>query len=296
MSPVKIKPIDTSSVKLDVTYAYNVEKAIWREFNLNDGKSPTDRQNRVTLSNYALQVIVPAFSDESDDIALIGTGIGTHDPIFTKDVLGARSNQLLRSIQHKLVTRVILPSLHFLHAGNLVTYNNRGDAEPICPNAEYVIPEAEWEAAMGDHPFHVAAYREVRYDLKMLRKLGARITLVDDGEASVGPGITMIRSGGVTPANSSVVIACGSEKLLVSPLLFPTPYHIDPSVQLGFSMHPYHAYDEKMRLLHKAESERLCLFFPMDPQRRAVYVDRDQTGNFVGTPCDILSQLDPLIG
>ena len=295
MPRVHIKPIDTSNIKLDVTYAYNVEKAIWRDFNLNDGKSPTDRQNRVTMSNFALQVNVPGIEEGSYDITLIGTGVGMHDPIFTRDVLGAKSNQLMRSLQPKLVNRVILPSLHFLHAGNLISYNNRGDAEPICPNAEFIIPRTEWETAMGSHPFHQAAFREIRADLKMLEKLGAEITLVDDDVADVGPGIKMERCGGVTPANSTVIISCGSEKIMVSPLLFPTPFHIDPSVQFGFSQNPLLAYDQKTRLLEKAESERLSLFFPMDPQRRAVYIDRDHTGNFIGTECDILSQLDPLL-
>ena len=105
MSPVQIKTIDTSSIKLDVTYAYNVEKAIWRDFNLNDGKSPTDRQNRVTMANYALQVNTPAIEEDEYDITVIGTGIGMHDPIFTREVLGAKSNQLLRTLQPKLVTR-----------------------------------------------------------------------------------------------------------------------------------------------------------------------------------------------
>ena len=295
MPRVQIKPIDTSNVKLDVTYAYNVEKSIWREFNLNDGKSPTDRQNRVTMSNYALQVNVPSFEEGEYDISLMGTGVGMNDPIFTREVLGAKSNQLLRSLQPKLVNRVILPSLHFLHAGNLISYNNRGDAEPICPNAEFVIPREEWNAAMGSHPFVQTAYREIRTDLKMLERLEANINLVDDEDAEVAPGIRMERCGGVTPANSTVIVSCGSEKLMVSPLLFPTPFHLDPSVQFGFSQNPLHAFDEKLRLLEKAASERLCLFFPMDPQRRAVYIDRDRTGQFMGMECDILSQLDPLL-
>ena len=295
MPRVQVKPIDTSNIKLDVTYAYNVEKSIWRNFNLNDGKSPTDRQNRVTMANYAVQVKVPGMEDDEYDISLIGTGIGMRDPIFTREVLGAKSNQLMRTIQPKQVTRVILPSLHFLHAGNLVAYNNRGDAEPICPNAEFIIPRTEWETAMGNHPFHAGAYRDVRADLKMLEKLGAHITLVDDDESDVGPGIKMERSGGVTPANSTVIISCGSEKLMVSPLLFPTPFHIDPNVQFGFSMAPLEAFDEKVRLLAKADQERHCLFFPMDPLRRAIYVDRDRAGNFIGQECDILSQLDPLM-
>ena len=295
MPRVQVKPIDTSNIKLDVTYAYNVEKSLWRDFNLNDGKSPTDRQNRVTLSNFALQVNVPTFEDGEYDISLVGTGVGMHDPIFTRDVLGAKSNQLMRSLQPKLVNRVILPSLHFLHAGNLISYNNRGDAEPICPNAEFIVPRLEWETAMGSHPFHQTAYREIRTDLKMLEKLEAKITLVDDDVTEVGPGIQMELCGGVTPANSTIIVACGSEKLMVSPLLFPTPFHIDPNVQFGFGMNPLQAYDEKTRLLEKAESERLCLFFPMDPQRRAVYVDRDRQGGFIGTECDILSQLDPLL-
>ncbi len=293
MARVQIKPIDTSTVKLDVTYAYNVEKAIWRDFNLNDGKSPTDRQNRVTFGNYAVQVNVPTVEDGVYDISLIGTGIGMHDPIFTREVLGAKANQLLRTLSAKLVNRVILPSLHFLHAGYLVSYNNRGDAEPVCPNAEYIIPRQEWETAMGDHPFHQAPYREVRADLKMLQKLEANITLVDDLEAEVGPGITMEHCGGVTPANSTVTIACGSEKIMVSPLLFPTPFHVDPGVQFGFSMNQELAYDQKRRLLDNAERERHCIFFSMDPLRRAVYIDRDSNGNQVGIPCDILSQHDP---
>ncbi len=294
MPRVQIKPIDTSSVKLDVTYAYNVEKSIWRDFNLNDGKSPTDRQNRVTLSNYAMLINVPMFHEDEYDVSLIGTGVGMRDPIFTRDVLGAKSNQLMRTLQPKLVNRVLLPSLHFLHAGNLISYNNRGDAEPICPNAEYIIPRAEWETALSSHPFHQAAYREIRVDLKMMEKLGAQIRLVDD-DVEVGPGIRMERSGGVTPANSTIFISCGSEKLMVSPLLFPTPFHLDPSVQLGFGMNSLQAYDEKKRLLERAADGGMCVFFPMDPQRRAVYIDRDRSGSFVGIETDIISQLDPLL-
>jgi glyoxylase-like metal-dependent hydrolase (beta-lactamase superfamily II) len=296
MPPVTIRPIETSAIKLDVTYAYNVEKEIWKDFNLTDSKSSVDRQNRATMSNYALQVNVPTLVEKESDVTLIGTGVSMRDPIFSKEVLGAKSNQLTKTLQPKLVKRVVLPSLHFLHAGNLVSYNNRGDAEPICPNAEFVIPAGEWEAAMSGHAFHVAAYREVRSDLRLLEKLGARITLVDDAEEEVGPGLTLIRSGGVTPANSSVVISCGSEKIMVSPLLFPTPFHIDPSVQFGFGMHPFLAFEEKTRLLEKAEREGLCLFFPMDPRRRAVYINRDSNGNLVGTECDVLARLNPLIG
>lgn len=293
MPRVHIQPVDTSAIKLDVTYAYNVEKSIWREFNLNDGKSPTDRQNRVTMANHALEVKVPTIEDGEYDITIIGTGVGVNDPIFTREVLGVKSNQLTRAISPKLVNRVVLPSLHFLHAGNLISFNNRGDAEPICPNAEYIIPRKEWETAMGNHPFHVAAYRGVRADLKMLQKLDARITLVDDTEADIAPGIKMEQCGGVTPANSTVIISCGSESVMVEPLLFPTPFHIDPSVQFGFGMNQALAFDEKLRLLDKAEQERLSIFFPMDPLRRAVYIDRDRKGNRVGTPCDILSQLEP---
>ena len=295
MSRVQIKPIDTSSIKLDVTHTYNVEKFIWREFNLNDGKSPTDRQNRVTLSNYAMQVNVPTFQDDEYDISLIGTGVGMRDPIFTRETLGAKSNQLLRTLQPKHVNRVILPSLHFLHAGNLISYNNRGDAEPICPNAEFIVPRMEWETAMSSHPFHQAAYREVQFDLKMLEKLGAEVRLVDDDE-EVGPGIRMERSGGVTPANSTVFISCGSETLVTSPLLFPTPFHLDPSVQFGFGMNSLQTFDQKTRLLEKAADGGMCIFFPMDPQRRTVYIDRDRSGSFVGIETDIISKLDPLLG
>ena len=295
MSPVTIKTIDTSSVKLDVSHAYNVDKAIWRDFNLNDGKSPTDRQNRVTMANYALQVNVPTLVKDEYDISLIGTGVSTRDLMFSREILGVRSNQLTRTLQPKSVTRVILLSLHFLHAGNLISYNNRGDAEPICPNAEYVVPREEWEAAMSNDPYLTLAYRDVRHDLKMLQELDARIRLVDDEEIEVSQNMTLIRSGGVTPANSTIIISCGSEKIMASPLLFATPYHMNPGVQFGFSMNQYQAFKEKNRLLEKAEREGLCLFFPMDPQRRVAYINRDKSGRFVGTPCDILSQIDPLI-
>ena len=66
-------------------------------------------------------------------------------------------------------------------------------------------------------------------------------------------------------------------------------------MQFGFSMAQRESYNEKTRLLEKAEQERQCIFFPMDPLRRTVYIDRDRTGNFVGQECDILSQLDPLL-
>lgn len=295
MARVQTRAIDTGTLKLDVTYAYNVEKRQWIKFVHPGSKSPTDRQNRVPFSNCALQVNVPTSVTDVYDITLIGTGLDTNDPIFTREILGAKNNQLLRSLPHKTVNRVLLPSLHFLHAGGLIVYNNRGDAEPICPNAEYIIPRGEWDAAMGNNRYHQNSYREVRQNLKKLEKLGVPITLVDDIEAEVGPGIVMECHGGVTPANSTVSINCGSEKLVVSPLLFPSQFHIDPFVQFGFSEHQSKAYEAKYNLLERAERERSTLFFAMDPLRTAVYIDRDRDGNFVGTPSDILSQHDPFV-
>ena len=291
MSRVLLKPIDTGSVKLDVYDTYGVGKPTWRDFNLNDGKSVTDRQNRVSLTNYGYMITQPGAQNEDDRVTLIDTGISTtRDPVFTQGISGTKNNQLSKSVPLKSVDRVILTSLHYLRAGHLVVHNTRGDAEPVCPNADYVTPKSEWDAAMGYDQFHREMYPGVRVNLKMLEKLATPVKLVDEREVDLGFGISMEISRGVTIANATVYVALGSEKVMISPLLFPTPFHLYPSVQFGFGMSRFEAYNEKMRLLEKAEQERLCIVLPMDPQQRAYYIERDRTGTLAPVPCDILEQ------
>ena len=296
MKSVRIEIVDTSSLKLDVALAFGgVPKSIWSGFGLTDSKSTVDRQNRSTLGNYSIQIDVLRLDGEYET-TIVGTGVDTHhEPQFTRETYNVKWNRLLDNIRGRAkdVNRVVLPSLHTMHGSYLINYSTRGRPEPICPDAEFVIPEAEWDAAHATSLFSQTAYRTVDYSLKVLEDQGANIKLVKEDYHKIGPGIEMEFSGGVTAANYTVYVSCGSEKLMVSPLLFPTRYHFDPNVQFGFGFSREHTFKEKIRLLEKAEREHLSIVFPMDPKRHSVYVERDARGNLVGVESDILDQLRP---
>ena len=299
MAKVLLKSAETGNLKIDAFETYGVTKLEWINYYLNEGKSPTDRKGMVTVSNYSIVVMYPTAAGDDYYTTVIDTGVSTsQDPIFTKGITVPKNNQLAKSVALKQVDRVILSSLNHRRASNLIVHNTRGDAETVCPNAEFIMPKLEWDAVMGNEPFNTKAHREffkdhypgMKSSLEKLEFLHTPLRLVDEPEVDIGYGMSMEISGGVTVANATIYVSLGSERVMISPWLFPTPFHIMPEVQFGFGMNRFEAYEEKIRLLEKAERERLCILLPMDPQRRAFYIERDRYGNLVSVPCDILDQ------
>ncbi len=284
---VDVCVINTGDFRVDGGELYTgAVRTDWQHWNLDEkGKKPVDRKDRVRLSNSVVVIQVPDLPDGQSTISIVGTGIGSRDPIFTRETLGMSGpNRLQRELKREgvklnQVDRVILPSLHYTMASNILIQDNKGQFEPICPRAEYVIPRSEYEAAMTENPLTRSIYQGIRSDLEMLEKRGGSIRLVE-GSEEIGTCISMHEHGGVTTGHSSVIITLGSEKLLVSGLFFPTPNHIAPEIQLGFTMNREETFVRKTELLEKAWQENLLVLCSMDPTQSVGYVHRDNIGNF----------------
>ncbi len=284
---VDICVINTGDFRVDGGELYTgADRTVWQRWNLGEkGKKPVDRKDRVRLSNSVVLVKVPDLPGGQYTVSLIGTGISFRDPIFTREVLGMSGRNRLQpelkreGIKFNQVDRVILPSLHFTVASNILSQDNKGEFEPICPNAEYVIPRSEYEAAMTENPLTRSIYQGIRSDLEMLEQKGAVIRLVE-GSEEIGTCVSMHEHGGVTSGHSSVIVTLGSEKLLVGGLLFPTPNHIAPEIQPGFTMNRERTFMRKTELLEKAWEENLLVLCSMDPAQSVGYIRRDKPGNF----------------
>ncbi len=284
---VQVSFLNSGYFRLDGGELYaGVGRKEWVDWNLTpNGKRPVNRDNRIRLANVVVMVQVPDQPNGGSTVSLIGTGIGLRDPIFTREILEAKSNQLEKGLKREgikpsKVDRVILPSLHHTVASNIIVQNNKGDLEPICPNAEYVISKLDYDTAMNQDGFTQSLYRNIRSDLEIIERRGLQIRLVEEESEMIGSCITMERHGGVTPGYSSVIVTTGSEKLLVSALLFPTPRHIAPEVQIGFSMNRHETYSQKEQLLFTAWQENMQVLCPMDPTHPVGYIRRDRAGRF----------------
>ncbi len=286
-----VEYIDTSTIKVDAATTFNVEKSHRDQFTF-ENKSPTDRKQRVTLSNNVLLATLPN-SDGNDQMFLVGTGMSVmRDPMFTTESHGTRANRLASNLKNraKAVNYVVCSSLHYLYDGNLTQRTVRGDDLPICPNATFVIHEDEWAAAFSHDPYFQTRYRGVREELRKIERNGADIILVNDDEFEIAPGVRMVKTGGVTPANSTIIIQLGSESVAVSPLVMPTRYHIAPEVQFAFSMNQRDLYARKLALLDMLNFERTSLFMPMDPNIPTMYIDKDRYNRYHAVPSTIFQR------
>lgn len=264
-------------------------RELWKEYAVDpNSKKSMNRKDQIRLRSASVLVLMPD-QEQGYTATLIGTGIGQRDIIFTREVLGISGSNRLQSelkrqgIKPVQIDRVILPSLHFTLGSNIVEKDNKGFYAPVFPEAEHVIHRAEYEAAMGRDKKTLGIYSEIyqgiRHDLEILERENANILLIDESQ-EVGTGIRVDHHGGVTEGYCSVTITMGSEKLLVSPLFFPTRFHIDPDVQFDFTMNRAETYYQKSLLLEKAFRERLLLLCAFDPSQAVGYINKDRAGSY----------------
>lgn len=155
------------------------------------------------------------------------------------------------------VDTIILSHFHGDHINGI----RARDGQAVFPNAELMVPEAEWAFWMDDGRMSEApeaaqpAFQAVR---RVFGPVAQAVTPYA-GEKELVTGITALPAHGHTPGHTAFVVVSGNERLLIwsdttnKPELFVR----NPGWHAMFDMDPVQAEATRRRMLDLAASERL---------------------------------------
>ena len=142
----------------------------------------------------------------------------------------------------KAVDMVVISHFHGDHINGLLTAENT----PAFPNAEVLVPAAEWKYFMDDGEMAKQTGERMQGVFKNARRvfeagLKKKVTPYEWGK-EVAPGLLAVETIGHTPGHTSYVLSSGSDKVFIQsdvtnlPALFVT----NPGWHLMFDQDPAH--------------------------------------------------------
>ena len=180
-----------------------------------------DEDNRVGLAAHVLLV------ETGDELGLIEAGVPhTLTPRQRAFLVVERAGSVEADLAALRIARedirwVILTHLHPDHAGGVVIQAD-GAGRARFPNARHVVQRLEIET------FHHPEYPwRHAFDSDAFRVLmAAGLVYQVDGEASVGPGTRVVRTGGHTPGHQAVILEGSNASAVCLGDLLPTRHHL----------------------------------------------------------------------
>jgi glyoxylase-like metal-dependent hydrolase (beta-lactamase superfamily II) len=181
--------------------------------------APKDAVNAALAADFmpkdrAIQPYTPVVINTGSKLVAIDTGLGLGMFAQSKGAVGQyHGNLKAADIDANAVDVVIISHFHGDHINGLVGPENK----PAFPNAEVMVPTAEWtfwaddaNASRVPEPIR-STFGNVK---RIFGVLGNKVTKYEAGKELV-TGITAVASPGHTPGHTSHVIASGNDKLLV---------------------------------------------------------------------------------
>ena len=148
-------------------------------------------------------------------LVAIDTGTGEANFERSKGAGGQfHSNLKAAGIDRNAVDLVIISHFHGDHINGLIT----PDKKPSFPNAEILVPAAEWKYFIDDGEMSRAPKGRMESVFKGARAvfdaLGRKVTPYEPGK-ELTAGITSVATNGHTPGHNSHIISSGSGKVYV---------------------------------------------------------------------------------
>jgi glyoxylase-like metal-dependent hydrolase (beta-lactamase superfamily II) len=177
----------------------------------------------------------PVVVNTGSKLVVIDTGTGEANFERSKGVGGQFQHNLKAAgIDRNAIDVVLISHFHGDHINGLLTPDNK----PAYPNAEILVPAAEWKYFMDDGELSRAPAGRMQEVFKNLRRvfdaLGRKVTQYEPGKEVV-PGITAVATPGHTPGHNSHIVASGSEKVYIQADVTHVPFL--------FARHPdWHAF------------------------------------------------------
>ena len=242
-----------------------VPKPLWER------RTPADDRNRITLGLRPLLV-------RGEQTLLIDAGIGDKSDAKFIEIYGIDRG---RHLGHSLDTAGIAPAdidlvlashLHFDHVGGFTRRDASGALVPAFPRARYVARTAEWEDATHPHERNRASYLAENF----VPLMEAGVLDLVDGDATIMPGVRVVRSGGHTMHHQVVYIESEGRTAVFAADMIPTTAHVDEPWIMAYDLYPMDTLAFKRRFVREAIEREYLIFFEHDPRIAAGYIrERD---------------------
>lgn len=222
----------------------------------------------------------PVVVNTGAKLVAIDTGTGPGTLAQSNGALGQYHDNLAGAgISRDAVDTVIISHFHGDHIGGLLT----ADGKPAFPNAEIMVPAAEWAHWMDDAKMNAApeaargGFQNVR---RVFGALGKQVTQYEAGKELV-PGITAVASYGHTPGHTSHVVSSGSGRLLVQSDITAGPAMLfarNPTWQFSSDTDAAMAVETRRKLYDMAIAEKMLVMGYHFPFLSGFYLEKDGDG------------------
>ena len=157
----------------------------------------------------------PIVINTGSKLVVMDTGTGEANLERSKGAAGQfQANLKAAGIDRNQVDTVIISHFHGDHINGLLTADNK----PSFPNAEILVPAAEWKYFMDDAEMGKQTSERMKGVFAGVRRvfdgLNRKVTPYEP-DKEVAPGITSVATYGHTPGHNSFIVASGDSKVFV---------------------------------------------------------------------------------
>jgi glyoxylase-like metal-dependent hydrolase (beta-lactamase superfamily II) len=215
-----------------------------------------------------------------------GNGLATYEQ--SKGALGQFHTNLAASgIDTKAVDSVIISHFHVDHVSGLIGTDNK----PMFPNAEIMVPAAEWKYWMDDANMSSAPEGILKNTHVNARRvfgaLGNKVTQYEAGK-EIAPGITSVATPGHTPGHTSFVISSGPATVMAQVDVTAGPALLfvrNPDYQPAFDFDGPQAVATRRKLYDQVSADKMMLQGFHLPFPAVGYIEKDGNGyRFIPLP------------
>jgi len=223
----------------------------------------------------------PLVINTGGKLVVVDTGNGPGAFASSKGNVGQfASNMAAAGLDPKAVDMVVISHFHGDHINGLLTADNM----PAFPNAEVLVPAAEWKYWMDDGEMSRATSERLQGGFKNARRvfdagLKKKVTPYETGK-DVAPGLLAVASLGHTPGHTSFILSSGSDKVFIQSDVtnLPSLFVTNPGWHLMFDQDPAMAEATRRKIYDMLVAEKMRVQGFHYPFPANGFVEKDGNG------------------
>lgn len=223
----------------------------------------------------------PLVLNTGGNVVVIDTGNGPDAFKSTKGSAGQFAGNLVAAgFDPKSVDTVVISHFHADHINGLLN----AEGTLAFPNAEVLVPAAEWKYFMDDGEMSRAPEGRMQTVFKNARRvleagLKKKVTPYEWGK-EVAPGLLAVETIGHTPGHTSYVLSSGSDKLFIQSDVtnHPTLFVSNPGWHLMFDQDPVVAETTRRKIYDMLVADRMRVQGFHYPFPANGFVEKDGNG------------------
>jgi len=222
----------------------------------------------------------PIVINTGSKLIVMDTGTGEANFDRSKGVGGQfHRNMKASGYDRNAVDLVIISHFHGDHINGLIT----ADKQPSFPNAEILVPAAEWKYFMDDGEMSRQTSDRMKGVFAGARNvfdaLKRKVTPYEAGK-EIAPGITSVATHGHTPGHNSFVVASGNGKVYVQADVtnHPALFVRNPGWHAFFDQDPKMAEETRRKVYDMLVAEKMMVQGFHYPFPAVAYIEKSGAG------------------